>query len=148
MEFDRQRILLHLDATRPVADAATELRLRFVLLSRATCRAIEAHKGEDLDTGPLWVRRGSLQHLDSMLVGYAVACDIHDSDESFDFWNSGPFSQWLWKRMNMAYPSDLGWAVEIERAAESAGTPPMEMFFSLLDEFRAERGRPQSTQER
>ncbi|MET8747828.1 hypothetical protein [Streptomyces sp. NPDC004728] len=53
MEFDRQRILLHLDATRPVADAATELRKRFVLLSRATCRAIEAHKGEDLDTGPL-----------------------------------------------------------------------------------------------
>ncbi|MFI5772879.1 hypothetical protein ACIA74_31075 [Streptomyces sp. NPDC051658] len=96
----------------------------------------------------MWVRRGSLQHLYSMLVGYAVACEIHDSDESSDFWNSGPFSQWLWKRMNMVYPSNLGWAVEIERAAESAGTPPMEMFFSLLDEFRAERGRPQSTQER
>lgn len=26
---------------------------RFVLLSRATCRAIEDHKGEGLDTGPL-----------------------------------------------------------------------------------------------
>ncbi|MDQ0577895.1 hypothetical protein [Streptomyces rishiriensis] len=96
----------------------------------------------------MWVRRGSLQHLDSMLVGYAVACEIHDSDESFDFWNSGPFSQWLWKRMNMAYPSNLGWAVEIERAAESAGMPPMEMFFSLLDEFRAERGRARSTHEK
>lgn len=96
----------------------------------------------------MWVRRGSLQHLDSMLVGYAVACEIHDNDESFDFWNGGPFSQWLWKRMNMAYPSNLGWAVEIERAAESAGTPPMEMFFSLWDEFRAEQGRARSTQER
>lgn len=52
-EFDQQRILLHLDATRPVADAATELRKRAVLLSRATARAIEAHKGEGLDTGPL-----------------------------------------------------------------------------------------------
>ncbi|MER6288479.1 hypothetical protein [Streptomyces sviceus] len=96
----------------------------------------------------MWVRRGSLQHLDSMLVGYAVACEIHDNDESFDFWNGGPFSQWLWKRTNMAHPSNLGWAVEIERAAESAGTPPMEMFFSLLDEFRAEQGRARSTQER
>ncbi|GGU93553.1 hypothetical protein GCM10010260_30730 [Streptomyces filipinensis] len=95
----------------------------------------------------MWVRRSSLQHLDSMLVGYAVASEIHGSDESFDFWNSGPFSQWLWKRMNMTYPSNLGWAVEIERAAEAAGTPPMEMFFSLLDEFRAERGRTRSAQE-
>lgn len=43
------------------------------------------------------------------------------------------------KRMSKAYPSALGWAAEIERAAEAVGTPPMEMSFSLLDEFRAER---------
>ncbi|MFF7122278.1 hypothetical protein [Streptomyces sp. NPDC008240] len=95
----------------------------------------------------MWVRRSSLQHLDSMLTGYAVASEIHDIDERFDFWNGGPFSQWLWKRLSMAYPSALGWAVEIERAAEEAGTHPMEMFFSLLDEFRAEQGGSRSPEE-
>jgi hypothetical protein len=95
----------------------------------------------------MWVRRSSLQHLDSMLVGYAVASEIHGIDEGFDFWNGGPFSLWLWKRLSMAYPSALGWAVEIERAAEAVGTPPMEMFFSLLDEFRAEQGGSRSVEE-
>ncbi|GAA3486951.1 hypothetical protein [Streptomyces cremeus] len=89
------------------------------------------------------MRSSSLQHLDSLLVGYAVASEINNSAEHFDFWNGGPFSEWLWRRMGMVYPSNLGWAVEIERAAESAGTPAMEMFFFLLDEFRAERDRPQ-----
>ncbi|GHA52576.1 hypothetical protein GCM10010329_86880 [Streptomyces spiroverticillatus] len=50
-------------------------------------------------------------------------------------------------RPDTAYPSNLGWTIEIERAAESTGTPPMEMFFSLLDEFRAERDHAQSTPE-
>ena len=95
----------------------------------------------------MWVRRGSLQHLDSMLVGYRIASEIHGSDESFDFWNGGPFAEWLWKRLGMAYPSALGWAVEIERAAESADVPATEMFFALLDEYRSERGGPQATAE-
>ncbi|MFD3681023.1 hypothetical protein [Streptomyces sp. NPDC058613] len=54
------------------------------------------------------------------------------------FEHSGPFSEWLWPRLGMRYPSALGWAVEIERAAEAAGTAPVDMFFGLLDEFRAE----------
>ncbi|MDR6980851.1 hypothetical protein J2X68_007593 [Streptomyces sp. 3330] len=33
----------------------------------------------------MWVRRSSLQHRDSMLIGYAVASEIHDIDERFDF---------------------------------------------------------------
>ncbi|MEE1735198.1 hypothetical protein PUR49_01385 [Streptomyces sp. BE147] len=52
-EVDRQRVLLLLDATRSVADAETKLRERFALLSGATARAIAAHKGQDLDGGPL-----------------------------------------------------------------------------------------------
>jgi hypothetical protein len=96
----------------------------------------------------MWVRRSSLQHLDSMLIGYRVASEIHGVDESFDFWNGGLFATWLWKRLSMTYPSALGWAVEIERAAETANTPPIEMFFALLDEFRAERGQPHGTEER
>ncbi|MFF0598835.1 hypothetical protein [Streptomyces antibioticus] len=95
----------------------------------------------------IWVRRSSLQHLYSMLIGYAIASAIHDTEEDFDFGNDGPFSQWLWKRLGMAYPSALGWAVEIERAAEAAGTQPMETFFSLLDEFRAEQGESRNMDE-
>lgn len=52
-EVQRVRVLLYLDATRPVTDAALEMAKKFVLLSRATGRAIAALKGQDLDTGPL-----------------------------------------------------------------------------------------------
>ncbi|MFE3555133.1 hypothetical protein ACFXKW_09755 [Streptomyces sp. NPDC059193] len=52
-----------------------------------------------------------------------------------------PFSEWLWPRLGMRYPSALGWAVEIERTAEAAGTPAVDMFFELLDEFRAKPAR-------
>jgi hypothetical protein len=55
----------------------------------------------------VWARGSSLQHLDSILVGYRIASEIHGIDESFEFWNGGPFSTWLWKRLNMAYPSAL-----------------------------------------
>ena len=92
----------------------------------------------------MWVRGSSLTHLDSMLGGYRVASEIHGSAESFDFWD-GPFSEWLWKRLGLGYSSSLGWAVEIERAAQAADVPPMEMFFALLDEYRSERGWPQAT---
>ncbi|MFC9629357.1 hypothetical protein ACFTY8_08685 [Streptomyces mirabilis] len=85
----------------------------------------------------MWVRRSSLQHLDSLLTGYGVSLEIHGVEEEFDFLHTGPFAQWLWKRLDMAYPSALGWAVEIERAAEAADVPALELFFDLLDEFRA-----------
>ncbi|MEW2469289.1 hypothetical protein AB0919_30450 [Streptomyces sp. NPDC046994] len=75
-----------------------------------------------------------------MLTGYWVALEIHGVEEDSDFVHTGPFSEWLWKRLGMSYSSALGWAVEIERAAEQANTPAMDMFFALLDEFRAERG--------
>ncbi|MER5199412.1 hypothetical protein ACWD3J_18515 [Streptomyces sp. NPDC002755] len=86
----------------------------------------------------MWVRRGSLQHLDSMLTGYRVALGVHDVAEPFDFWNlgrPGRFSDWLCQRLGRE--SSLGWAVEIEHEAERADRPAMEMFFELLDEFRA-----------
>ncbi|MFE2423984.1 hypothetical protein [Streptomyces hokutonensis] len=86
----------------------------------------------------MWVRRSSLQHLNSMLTGYRVALGIHNIAEPFDFWNPGSqgrFSEWLWQRLGRH--SSLGWAVEIEREAEQAGRPAMQVFFELLDEFRA-----------
>ncbi|MFD9612887.1 hypothetical protein ACFWWS_26350 [Streptomyces sp. NPDC059083] len=90
----------------------------------------------------MWVRRSSLQHLDSMLTGYRIALAIHGVDEETDFVNGGPFSEWLWKRLGMSYPSALGWAVEIEREAERMDMPAIELFFALLDEFLAEHGSP------
>ncbi|WP_328725613.1 hypothetical protein [Streptomyces sp. NBC_00259] len=62
-----------------------------------------------------------------------------------DFDHCGPFSEWLWPRLGMQYSSPLGWAVEIERAAEAADIQPLDMFFDLLDEFRA--GRDNAAQE-
>lgn len=86
----------------------------------------------------MWIRRGSLLDLDSMLRGYWIALEIHRVEEDFAFKQTGTFSAWLWPRLGMAYESALGWAVEIERAAETAGRPAIELFFELLDEFRAE----------
>ncbi|MGW7261944.1 hypothetical protein [Streptomyces sp. NPDC054842] len=88
----------------------------------------------------MWVRGKSLLHLESMLIGYTAALGVHGIDEGCDLrpGSLGPFAQWLWRRLGMAYPSSLGWAVEIERRAEQTDVPAMEMFFELLDEFRAE----------
>ncbi|MFB7248138.1 hypothetical protein ACFCYX_37450 [Streptomyces populi] len=87
----------------------------------------------------VWVRGGSLLHLESVLFGYQAALSVHGIDEDSDFstGSQGPFADWLWTRLAMQFPSALGWAVEIERAAEQAGKPALEMFFELLDEFRA-----------
>jgi hypothetical protein len=87
----------------------------------------------------MYVRGSSVLHLQSILYGYSVACEIHGAPAMTDFEHFGPFSEWLWPRLDMQYSSPQGWAVEIERAAGAAGIPPLDMFFDLLDEFRAER---------
>lgn len=87
----------------------------------------------------MYVRDRSVLHLASILYGYRVACEIHGAPEVTDFDHLGPFSEWLWPRLGMKYSSALGWAVEIERTAEAAGIQPLDMFFDLLDEFRADR---------
>ncbi|MGP3772729.1 hypothetical protein ACTWJ8_18075 [Streptomyces sp. SDT5-1] len=86
----------------------------------------------------MWVRRGSLLELECMLFGYGVALEIHGAEEDFVFRQLGPFSSWLWPRLGMAHGSPLGWAAEIERAAKDADRPALELFFDLLDEFRAD----------
>ncbi|MFB6844916.1 hypothetical protein ACFCXS_08655 [Streptomyces sp. NPDC056373] len=87
----------------------------------------------------MWVRDGSLRHLDSMLVGYRIALAVHGVEEPFDFWSPGgrsPFSRWLERRMGEQ--TSLGWSTVIERSAEATGRPALELFFELLDEFRDE----------
>ncbi|WP_326787721.1 hypothetical protein [Streptomyces sp. NBC_00151] len=87
----------------------------------------------------VWVRGGSLLHLESVLFGYQAALSVHGIEEDSDFstGSQGPFADWLWTRLDMQFPSALGWAVEIERAAEQADKPALETFFDFLDEFRA-----------
>ncbi|MFD7320671.1 hypothetical protein ACFV9D_06200 [Streptomyces sp. NPDC059875] len=91
----------------------------------------------------IWVRSRSLAHLDSMLAGYRVAMAVHDAKEEFPFWTPGdvsPFAAWLCERNGRA--SSLGWSTEIDREAEATGTPAIELFFTLLDQFQAERQKP------
>nr|WP_158709217.1 hypothetical protein [Streptomyces sp. NRRL B-24051] len=88
----------------------------------------------------MYVRGSSIAHLASILYGYRVACEIHGLPSTTDFEPRGSFNEWLWPRLGLSYESSLGWAIEIERSAEAAGIQPLDMFFSLLDEFRAERG--------
>lgn len=92
----------------------------------------------------MWLPGGSLQHLDSMIIGYQIALQAHGLQEkdggAFDFVHFGPFPEWLWPRLGLGYPSALRWAVEIERAAEKQGVPAVTLFFDLLDEYAAERG--------
>ncbi|MGW3157378.1 hypothetical protein [Streptomyces sp. NPDC001089] len=92
----------------------------------------------------MWLRGNSLEHLNSMLIGYRAAMAVHGIAEDFDFWNpgsQGPFAEWLWLRLGRHSP--LGWATEIEREAQAAGTPAVELFFALFDEYRRERQLPE-----
>lgn len=86
----------------------------------------------------IYVRGSSIFHLDSVLYGYRLACEINGIPSTADFEPGGPFTKWLGTRLDLGYESSLGWSAEIERAAEAADTPPLDLFFGLLDEFRAE----------
>ncbi|MFJ1981576.1 hypothetical protein [Streptomyces albogriseolus] len=89
----------------------------------------------------VWLPGGSLKHLESLLIGYRAAMVVHGIEGDFDFWSpgtQGPFVEWLWHRLGRHSP--LGWATEIEREAEATGVPAIELFFSLFDEYRADRG--------
>ncbi|MFE9737157.1 hypothetical protein [Streptomyces sp. NPDC006477] len=91
----------------------------------------------------MWVPGGSLAHLSSMLLGYRIAMEVHDVEEDFPFWTPGgntTFETWLNKRNGCA--SALRWSTQIEHEAETTGTPAIELFFTLLDQFRAEHQQP------
>lgn len=92
----------------------------------------------------MWLPGGSLQRLDSMLIGYRAAMAVHGIEEDFPFWSpgvQGPFAEWLWQRLRRR--SSVGWATEVEREAQDAGVPAVELFFSLWDEYRAEPSQPE-----
>jgi len=69
-----------------------------------------------------------------MLFGYSLALEVHNVPESFELHPAlGPFARWLSE--TRGWPMALGWATAIE--ANAQGGAPVELFFSLLDEYRA-----------
>ncbi|WP_432166491.1 hypothetical protein [Streptomyces sp. bgisy031] len=118
---ERRRAPRHANEIRDVDDLLDEIRLR----------------------PGMWVRGNSLLHLESMLMGYRIALNPHGAAADWPFWSPGSqglFSDWLWQRLGRH--SSLGWATEIEREAQAVGQEPMDLFFSLFNEYRAERGHP------
>ena len=85
----------------------------------------------------MWVQHDSVQQLSTMLFGYSLALQVHDVPERFDLHPAlGPFAEWL--RATRGWPMALGWATAIEMNA--ADRAPLDLFFSLLDEYRARPG--------
>lgn len=69
-----------------------------------------------------------------MLFGYSLALQVHNAPEGFDFDPAlGPFALWL--NETRGWSMTRGWATAIETNAH--GGTPLELFFSLLDEYRA-----------
>ncbi|MFD9100551.1 barstar family protein [Streptomyces virginiae] len=81
----------------------------------------------------VWLPGGSLQHLQSVLIGYQAALGVHSIGEPFDFWPDGRFAQWLCDQH--AVSASMGWAAEIERTTPD-GSTPVEEFFRLLGDYR------------
>lgn len=82
----------------------------------------------------MWVRGRSVRALETMLCGYSMALAVHDVPEYFELDPAlGPFAAWLRETRDWAMAE--GWAAAIEAHAESDS--PIELFFGLLDEYRA-----------
>lgn len=86
----------------------------------------------------MWLRRSSLQHLDSLLTGYGAALAVHAQTEPFAFWPETDFTDWLHE--HYGEDSSLGWAAEIERRTPADSTP-LDEFFRLLDAFKNDPAR-------
>lgn len=86
----------------------------------------------------MWLPGGSLQHLQSMLIGYRVALAAHGVEEPWAFWPEDDFGRWL--QEHRATGTSLDWAAAIERDTPE-GSTPVEEFFRLLDAYRSETGR-------
>ncbi|UBU12504.1 hypothetical protein [Nonomuraea gerenzanensis] len=104
----------------------------------ATCTDVSEFLDQVRLRPRMWLRDGSLRHLESLLLGYQIALGVHSIDEPFAFGNDGSFTAWLWRRIGRS--SSLGGAIETERETP-AGSTPIAEFFLLLDDFRRETGR-------
>lgn len=96
---------------------------------------------EDVRLRPgLYAFQSSVLHLQSILFGFKVAVEMHGTTGAAPFDADGAFSEWLRQQINGQYGS-LIWGYAIELEAKDRGVPPMDLFFELLDKFRAETAR-------
>ncbi|SDP82774.1 hypothetical protein SAMN05421507_11620 [Lentzea jiangxiensis] len=82
----------------------------------------------------MWIRGRQLRDLETILLGYGVALEVHGVNESFHLNPGGPFGEWLHARFG--WSMSCGWAQAI---TENAGTEdPLVLFFDLVDEYRTD----------
>lgn len=91
-----------------------------------------------------WRAVGSLDQLRLLLAGYREAVEISGSQEALDFpfGNPGPFSDWVRLQMPALKTTvhlHVDWPSAIENRAGELGIPALDLFFTMLDQFRAVR---------
>jgi PrcB C-terminal len=100
---------------------------------------------DNIRTDPhYWRAVGSLDQLRLLLAGYREAVEISGSHEALDFpfGNPGPFSVWLRLQipaLKTTSPYDVDWPSALENQAATLGVPPLDLFFTMVDQFRAVR---------
>ncbi|MFE5555232.1 hypothetical protein [Streptomyces sp. NPDC056544] len=96
---------------------------------------------EDVRLRPgMYAFQSSVMHLHSLLDGFELAMEMSGKPDSTPFGPRGGFIEWLRGQINGQYGS-LIWGYAIELEAGDRGMPAMELFFELLDKFRAETTR-------
>ncbi|MGW2669300.1 hypothetical protein ACWC5F_14650 [Streptomyces sp. NPDC001272] len=96
---------------------------------------------EDVRLRPgMYAFQSSVLHLQSILLGFNAAVEMHGAAGATVFDAEGTFSEWLRHQINGQYGS-LIWGYAIELEAKDRGVQPMDLFFELLDKFRAEKVR-------
>ncbi|WP_404958324.1 hypothetical protein [Streptomyces sp. 147326] len=88
----------------------------------------------------MYAPHNSVTHLHSILFGFDVAMQISGNPDGTPFRTYGPFAEWLRDHIGEGCGS-LTWGYAIELTAEDRGVPAMDLFFELLDKFRAEAAR-------
>lgn len=88
----------------------------------------------------MYVPQSSVTHLHSMLHGFDVAMQVSGNPGATPFGTDGPFAEWLRDHVGSDYGS-LTWGRAIELTAEDRSVSAIDLFFGLLDKFRAETAR-------
>ncbi|MFI5545665.1 hypothetical protein ACIA6E_18035 [Streptomyces sp. NPDC051815] len=88
----------------------------------------------------MYAVHSSVMHLHSILLGFDLAVEMHGAAGATLFDDDGAFREWLRHQINGQYGS-LIWGYAIELEAKDRGVPAMDLFFELLDRFRAETAR-------
>ncbi|WP_089918855.1 hypothetical protein [Lentzea albida] len=83
------------------------------LVSLAECADVWSILNQVQLRPSMWIRGRQLRELETILLGYGVALEVHGINESFHLNPGGPFSEWLHARF--AWGTSCGWAQAITR---------------------------------